>query len=82
MISIHTKLYLKFRYSIFRLAESDSSLDDWVDTLPQVLTTTRTKFESNIVMQIMLTLAKQRNPTFVQSYARDQHAVRGKRILQ
>jgi len=59
-----------------RLAESDSSLDDWVDTLPQVLTTTRTKFESNIVMQIMLTLAKQRNPTFVQSYARDQHAVR------
>jgi len=53
-----------------RMAETGSSFDDWVDTLPNILMATETEFESQTVLRIMLTLAQQRNPAFNKSYSR------------
>jgi hypothetical protein len=58
-----------------RMSEYDSSLEDWVDTLPDILVTTKTKFESSIVMKIMLNLAQQRNQIFAKSYARNYDSI-------
>lgn len=59
------------------MSEYDSSLEDWVDTLPDILVTTKTKFESSIVMKIMLNLAQQRNQIFAKSYARNYDSIQG-----
>jgi len=53
-----------------RMAETGSSFEDWVVTLPSILMATETEFESQTVLKIMLTLAQQRNPAFNKSFAR------------
>lgn len=68
----------KYIQLLKRMAETGSSFEDWVVTLPSILMATETEFESQTVLKIMLTLAQQRNPAFNKSFAGHYDDMQGK----